>query len=200
MARKKNAHTSMKQYNPEKFMAEMSELAAQSPQDAAEVAATWRERFHNAMEEGAKTTQKALGISIAAATAFGMSFWDGTNEASAEDLVDEWMASPEAATAATESEVDLNTMSEYDREKFAFTHMDESDPRTIFGIDKVLVGTLLLAAAAVFNLAKDYTPFVESAALGSAAYWAGSIGFRIGKERKEDSLEADAADDAKQAA
>ncbi len=192
MARKK--HTSMKKYNPEKFMSEMTELAAQSPQDAAEVAATWRERFHNAMEEGAKTTQKALGISIAAATAFGMSFWDGNNEAAAESIVDEWLATPEASAAAAEAGVDLATMSEYERERFVFTHHEEeSDPRKIFGIDKVLIGTLLLGAAAVFELAKDYTPFVEAAAIGSAAYWAGSIGFRLGKERKEESLEAEAA-------
>lgn len=182
--------TKKRHENPEKWMSEMTELAAQNPQDAAEVAATWRERFHNAMEEGQKTTQKALGISLAGATAFGMSWWDGRNEASAEALVDEWLGTPDAAAAAGEAGVDLATMTEYEREKFVFTYSEDSDPRKIFGIDKVLVGTLLLAAAAVFNLAGDYTPFVENAAIGSAAYWAGSIGFRLGKEQREEALEA----------
>ena len=187
MARKKG--TSVRKYNPEKFHAEMAELAAASPHDAADVAATWRERFHNAMEEGQKTTQKALGITLAAGTAFGMSWLDGRWEAEKEDEIAKWMASPDAQVAATEADIAVEDTS-------PFVHGEESDPTKIFGIDKVLVGTLLLAAAAVFNLAKEYTPFVEAAALGSASYWAGSIGFRIGKEGKEEALEGEAATEA----
>lgn len=187
MASKK--HTTMRKYNPEKFHSEMTELAAASPQDAADVAATWRERFQNALDEGQKTTQRALGIGIAGGTALLVSYMDGRWEAEKEDEIAMWMASPDAAAAATEAGIEVIDTS-------PFVHGEESDPTKIFGLDRVLVGTLLLAAAAVFNLAKDYTPFVESAALGSAAYYAGSIGFRMGKEQKEEALEAEAASEA----
>lgn len=186
----RSRHTAMtRKYNPEKFHSEMAELAHASPQDAADVAATWRERFHNAMEEGQKQTQRALGFSIAAGSSFLMSYFDGGWEAEREDTIAKWMASTEAASAAAELGKAVEDTS-------PFVEGDESDPTKIFGIPKVLVGTILLAAAAVFNLAKQYTPFVEAAALGGAAYWAGSMGFRIGKERKEEALEGEAASEA----
>lgn len=185
MARKK--HTSVRKYNPEKFMAEMTDLAAQSPQDAAEVAATWRERFHNAMEESSRVTQKAIGIGVAGGTSFLVAMLDGRWEAEKEDLIAKWMASPEAAAAASEAGIAVDETS-------PFIHGEESDPTKIFGIDRVMIATLLLAAAAVTNLAKQYTPFVEAGAIGCAAYWAGSIGFRVGKEQKEEALEAEASE------
>lgn len=193
MARKSTTkYTSMsKKYaNPEQFMTEMVDLATQSPQDAADVAATWRERFHNVTEGTAEALYRGLGFAVTIATGFAMSAWEGNNEAAADDMVEKWLATPEASAAAVEANVDLMAMSDYDREQFAFAHMETTDPRKIpyIGLDKVLGVALVLGGIAVFKLAKGFTPFIEAGAVGSAVAFASSIGYRVGKTRKEEAL------------
>lgn len=195
MARRTSKHTSMsKRYsNPKEFIDEMVQLASQSPQDAAEVAATWRDRFHNVTESTGELVQKGAQTTLTGLTAFVMAMWEGRNEAAADAIVDQWLASPEAAAAAAEAGVDLAAMSDYDREKFAFDKMEDNDPRKIpvIGFDWIWSSTAFLAAISAFGLAGEaVSPWVGHAAMGSFTAALSSIGYRVGKNAKEQSLAA----------
>jgi hypothetical protein len=177
--------------NPDQFVSEMVELASQSPQDAAEVAATWRERFHNMTQSTEQILTKTASVSLTVATAFLMAAWEGMNEAAADDMAEKWLSSSDAGAAAVEAGVDLASMSDYDREKFAFDKMEERDPRKlpVIGFDKVLTTTIALGVVSAFGFAGETgSKWVGHAALGSLASFISSIGYRVGKDTKEQAL------------
>lgn len=173
---------SKKAFNPVEYKNEFMTLANTRPDEAADVAMKWRERFMNQVATTKKSTEQALEIGLAGGTAFTMAFFDGGWEAKRDAMIRDWEEG-----GAAEAGTDLDEHAE------PFSHKEGGkDPTKLFGmVDKVLVGTLLLAAAAIFNVfGKKYTPFVRAAALGSASYWAGSVGRNLGYKRKDKALKA----------
>lgn len=173
---------SKKAFNPVEYKNDFMTLANTQPDEAADVAMKWRERFMNQVATTKKSTEQALEIGLAGGTAFAMAFFDGGWEAKRDAMVTDWEDG-----GAEEAETTTDEHPE------PFSHKEGGkDPTKLFGmVDKVLVGTLLLAAAAIFNVfGKRYTPFVRAAALGSASYWAGSVGRNLGYKRKDKALKA----------
>lgn len=169
MAKKNKALTS------DQYMQEFTTLAAASPQDAAEVAMQWRERFMNQVERMRKSSEELTELGVAGVSAFGMGFFDGGWEAKRQALVDAWEDTQDEATLK-------DTPAPWDDKDTGI-----KDPQKAFGlVDKSLVSTLVFAGIAISNLAKKYTPVFRAAALGTGAYWAGSQGRKFGYNRKYD--------------
>jgi hypothetical protein len=179
-------------YNPVEYKQDFMNLATTAPAEAADVAMKWRDRFMNQATEMRKSTEQALEIGIAGASAFGFGFFDGGWEAKREAMIVDW-----------EEEGHIDAGADLSQYPEPFSHPEGGkDPTKLFGmVDKVLVGTLILAGLAIFNVfGPKYTPFVRSAALGGAAYWAGSVGRSLGMKRTVKKIKEKAAEESGQAA
>jgi len=162
-------------------------LAQRDPAEAADVALKWRERFVNQTQAMQKTTGMLLEIGIGGGAAALAGWLDGGWEAEREKAIEDWELSGAAAAGTTIEE----SPEPWDHAEGG------SDPTKILGfMDKVLAGTIVLAALAVFNVFGDaYSKFFKAGALGSFSYWAGNMTNKIAKERKKEAL-AKAATDA----
>lgn len=172
-----------KAFNPVEYKNDFVQLAQSAPQDAADVAIKWRERFMNQAQEMQKSTEQIAEIGIAGVTAFVLSVANGGWEAQRDAMIAQW-----EEEGHVDAEADLETY------PTPFTHPEgEKNPMKLFGIvDKTLVATLLLGTAAALNIAKKYTPLVRAAALGSGATWASNLGRDIGYKRTKEKLAAEA--------
>ncbi len=175
------AAAKQKAFNPTEFQTDFAVLAQRDPSEAADVALKWRERFMNQVEGMRKTTSVLLEVFVVGATAAGSGWLDGGWEAEREKAIEDWELS-----GAAEAETDVETHPE------PWDHPEGvSDPTKLFGyVDKVLVGTLVLAGLAIFKVLGKYTPLARSAALGSFSYWLGNMTNKVAKERKTDALKA----------
>lgn len=176
----RSTSTKQQSFNPVEYKQEFMTLASTAPQEAAEVAMKWRERFVNQAESTRKGMQTAAEIGAAGLTAGGMGYLSGGWQAKRDAMIRDWEAG-----GAVEAEADL------EEHPTPFSHpKGEKDPTKLFGlINKTLFGTLLLSAGAIFNvLGKKYTPVVRSAALGAGSAWAAELGRSWGYKRKEKAL------------
>jgi hypothetical protein len=178
-----------KAHNPTEYKQDFMTLASTAPHEAAEVAMKWRERFVNQAEVMKKGTEDIMEIGVAGISSFGIAFLDGGWEAKREKMIRDWEEGGAADAAA-----------DLEEHPTPFSHPEgEKDPTKLFNmVDNVLVATLGLAALAAFNVLKKYTPVLRAAALGTGAYWAGSLGRSLGYKRAEKALSAEA-DEAKAA-
>lgn len=177
-----------KAFNPVEYKQDFMNLATTAPHEAADVAMKWRDRFMNQAADMSKSTEQALEIGIAGTSAFGFGFLDGGWEAKREAMIVDW-----------EEEGHVEAGADIGEHPEPFSHPEGGkDPTKLFGmVDKVLVGTLVLAGLAIFNVAgPKYTPFVRAAALGGAAYWSGSVGRSLGMKRTIKKLKEKAVEDA----
>lgn len=181
-----------KQFNPTEYKQDFMNLATTAPQEAADVAMKWRERFMNQAETMKKSHETLATIGLAGLSSFGVAWFDGGWEAKRDAMIRDWQED-----GHVEAEADL------EEHPTPFSHSEGgSDPTKLFGVvDKTLVWTLFLAGLAAFNVfGKKYTPLVQAAALGSGAYWAGSIGRNLGYGRVEKKLAAAAEEEGQAAA
>lgn len=189
---------SMKKYNPERFHNDMVSLAEASPTDAAEVASTWRGRYENAVNSGQQMLVSGIEVALSGVTAGFVGFLDGGWEARRADLIQKWEEG--GAVADGENPDDSSP----------FVEGGESDPTKVFGVDRVLVMVLVSAGIAVTGIAqwgtegkkdyKDFRPFVKAIALGTAAYWAGSMGRELGFDRAVDKIKTEESEGQEEAA
>lgn len=171
-------HKKDESYTPERFHSEFLELATMEPNAAAEVATTWRERFENRVAQTREIATGGLEIALAGLSAFGISIFNGAWEERRDAIVEEWQMGRAAAEGQSP-------------ESDPFRH-GEDDPTKLFGIDKVLLYTLLwtgLYLAFGGRSAEDdgdnrFGPMLKALALGGAAYWAGTVGQDLGKKRE----------------
>jgi hypothetical protein len=167
-------------------------LATQAPQEAAEVAMKWRERFVNQSEVMKKSTEDIMEIGVAGLSSFGIAFMDGGWEAKADQLVLDW---EEGGAEAAGTNVEDHAHP-WDHEE------GDKNPMKTWGmgyLDNTLVVTMGLAALTAFNIAKKYTPVFRAAALGTGSYWAGSVGRSLGYKRAKTKLESGETADSKAA-
>lgn len=164
-------------------------LAQRDPNEAADVALKWRERFVNQTRALQETTGTLLEIGLAGGVGALAGWLDGGWEAEREKAIEDWELTGAAAVGADPTETP---------EPWDHPESQVSDPTKLFGfIDKVLAGTLVLAALAVFNVFGDaYTKFFKAGALGSFSYWAGNLTNKIAKERKKEALAKAATEEA----
>jgi hypothetical protein len=181
------AAAAQKAFNPIEYKNDFTVLAQRNPEEAADVALKWRERFMNQARGMQETTGALLEIGIAGGTAALAGWMDGGYEAERQKAIEDWQA-----TGASEAETDIEAHPE------PWDHPEGvSDPTKLFGVvDKVLVGTLVIAALAIFNVfGSKYTPLLRSSALGGFAYWLGNMTRSMANTRKTDELNAAPAED-----
>jgi hypothetical protein len=173
---------------PSEYKQNFSVLAQRDPAEAADVALKWRERFINQTRAMRETTGALLEIGVGGGFAALWGGLDGGWEAEREKAIEDWELSGAAEVGTTIEE-----------HPEPWDHKEGvSDPTKLFGfIDKVLAGTLVLAALAVFNvLGNRWQPLLRSAALGSFSYWAGNLTNKIFKARKKEALAKKAEEEA----
>jgi hypothetical protein len=158
--RRRNANPT--QFDAPTFQGEVTALAHESPEKAAEVATHWKSKFMNAMMDARNTTEKGLELAAAGVSAGLIGYLDGQWDADADAIIAEWQLSGAAAAGkAPDSD--------------PFVEGGKEDPRKIFGLDIAFWYTAGLAAIAIFNLAGQYSTLVAAGAIGSASYYVGKM-------------------------
>lgn len=165
-----------KSYNPVEFKQDFMNLATTAPQEAADVAMKWRERFVNTTEQMKKSSEDLMEAGVGGGAAFLAGFLDGGWAARRDDMIKEW---EEGGAAAADADLEEHPT------PFSAPDSDAKDPTMVFGVvDKVLFGTLATAAVGISGIiGKKYSPIIISAAKGLGIGWAFSKGTGIGYKR-----------------
>lgn len=151
-----------KPFDQQAFHNEVASVAAQSPDQAAEVATHWKSKFMNAVMDAKNTTEKAIEFGAALASAGLIAYMQGGWEADAQVIIDKWRGG-EAAAAGKPVDSD------------PFRDGGKEDPRQLFGLDIAFLYTLGLAGLSITGLAGEYGTFVAAAAIGAGSYYVGKL-------------------------
>jgi len=175
-----------KRRNPEQFDSsgfqnEVTALAHEAPEKAAEVATHWKSKFMNAVMDAKNTTEKGMELAAAGISAGIIGYLDGGWEADADKAIAEWQGGGAAAAGK-------------DPNSDPFADGGVEDPRKMFGLDIAFWYTAGLAGIALFDLAGGYSTLVAAGAIGAASYYVGSMARDAGyKARVEAGKTAEAA-------
>jgi hypothetical protein len=158
----------LKRRNPPKFDSqafhnEVASVAAQSPEQAAEVATHWKGKFMNAVMDAKQTTEKAIELGAALAGAGLIAYMQGGWEADAQVIISKWQTTDAAAKGMDPSKTD------------PFRDGGQEDPRQIFGLDIAFLYAVALAGISISGLAGEYGSFVGAAAIGASSYYVGKL-------------------------
>jgi len=164
---RKQIATQSREFNPTQWKSEMHELASGDPKAAADVATTWRERYHNMATEAQHITGFLMDMGMTSLAAGGMAYMDGMWDAERAEIERQWASNP------------LNGgLDENGKPKRSFEEAGVDDPAKLFGlVDTNLLLTVAAAAATAFKLLdfskgggkkNDYTFVARNVAIGGA--------------------------------
>ena len=157
-----------KTFDSSGFHNEVTALAHESPEKAAEVATHWKSKFMNAVMDAKNTTEKGMELGSALLSAGIIAYLDGGWEADADAIMASWVQTDAAAAGKDPTATD------------PFVDGGKEDPRKLFGLDIAFWYTAGLAGIAMFGLAGQYSTLVAAGAIGAASYYVGSMAREAG--------------------
>ena len=179
-------HETSTDMSPDKFYTDMMQLATNSPQDAADVAGTWRNRFLNIAEDSQSAVKEGLKVGVGATVGFTFGALGGRWEAEDDDIQEDWQKGGYAAAGLTKAE-DGSPYREgntFDSERFP-----SSKPGTVFGVPMTLIATISFGALAIFKVGGDeWNSLISAAAFSGVVYWTSQLGGQVGYDMMMDAI------------